>query len=38
MHLSLFSFATANGDTTAFVARPDNDDGKAVIVIQEYGA
>ena len=30
------SFSTANGDTTAHVAMPPNDDKKAVIVIQEW--
>ena len=30
------SFNTANGETTAFVATPDESNGKAVIVIQEY--
>ena len=29
-------FATANGDTTAYVARPDGGNGKAVVVIQEW--
>lgn len=30
------SIGTANGDTTAFVALPGNDDKKAVILIQEW--
>jgi carboxymethylenebutenolidase len=30
------SFSTANGDTTAYVATPENDQKKAVIVIQEW--
>src|ERR1043166_3680698 len=30
------SFGTANGDTTAYVARPDGDATKAVLVIQEW--
>lgn len=29
-------FNTANGASTAYVARPDEDNGKAVIVVQEY--
>jgi len=29
-------FETANGPTTAFVSLPDNNDGKAVLVIQEW--
>lgn len=29
-------FATANGDTTAYVAVPENGNGKAVLVIQEW--
>lgn len=30
------SFSTANGDTTAYVVTPDNDEKKAVVVIQEW--
>jgi carboxymethylenebutenolidase len=30
------TFNTANGETTVFVATPDESNGKAVIVIQEY--
>jgi len=30
------SFATAGGDTTAYVARPDTDTTRAVVVVQEY--
>lgn len=30
------SFSTANGDTTAYVAMPENDQKKAVILIQEW--
>lgn len=30
------SFTTANGDTTAFVAMPENNDNKAILVIQEW--
>lgn len=30
------SFPTANGDATAYVVTPDNDEKKAVIVIQEW--
>lgn len=30
------SFATASGETTAYVALPENGNGKAVIVIQEW--
>ena len=30
------SFETANGATTAYVARPDGSNGKAVVVIQEW--
>jgi carboxymethylenebutenolidase len=36
MNSSNLSFATAGGDTTAYVARPDNETNKAVIVIQEW--
>ena len=36
MRTESLSFASANGDTTAFVVRPDGDSQKAVIVIQEY--
>lgn len=30
------NFSTANGDTTAFVAKPEGDASKAVILIQEW--
>ncbi|HEV8591414.1 MAG TPA: dienelactone hydrolase family protein [Pyrinomonadaceae bacterium] len=36
MKTETLNFGTANGGTTAYVARPDNDTAKAVIVIQEY--
>lgn len=36
MSSETLSFETANGPTTAYVARPAEDNGKAVIVIQEY--
>lgn len=37
MSTESISFATANGDTTAYVARPDGGgNGKAVLVIQEW--
>lgn len=36
MKTETLNFGTANGETTAYVARPDNDTIKAVIVIQEY--
>ncbi|MEP6901502.1 MAG: dienelactone hydrolase family protein [Actinomycetota bacterium] len=37
MKTETLTFNTANGETTAFAAAPDNADGtKAVIVIQEY--
>jgi carboxymethylenebutenolidase len=36
MSTESISFATANGDTTAYVARPDGGNGKAVVVIQEW--
>lgn len=36
MRTETLSFSTANGETTAYVARPDNDTEKAVIVVQEY--
>lgn len=36
MRSETFSFNTAGGETTAFVARPDADSQKAVIVIQEW--
>jgi len=37
MKTEILSFNTANGETTAFAAAPDNADGtKAVIVIQEW--
>jgi carboxymethylenebutenolidase len=36
MRTETLSFSTANGDSTAFVARPDTDTDKAVLVIQEW--
>ena len=36
MNSTTLSFATAGGDTTAYVAKPDTDATKAVIVVQEY--
>lgn len=36
MNSETLSFNTAGGDTTAFVAQPDNSNGKAVLVIQEW--
>lgn len=30
------SFATANGDTTAYIAKPESGNGKAVMLIQEW--
>jgi carboxymethylenebutenolidase len=36
MATETLSFNTANGETTAFVAAPDESNGKAVIVIQEW--
>src|SRR5689334_18841398 len=36
MTSSELSFPTANGNTTAYVARPDNDTTAAVLVIQEW--
>ena len=36
MKTESLSFSTANGDTTAYVAAPDEPTQKAVIVIQEY--
>ena len=36
MKTETLNFGTANGETTAYVARPDGDTTKAVIVIQEY--
>jgi len=36
MRSETLSFETANGDTTAYVARPDVDTSKSVIVIQEW--
>ncbi|MDM7923773.1 MAG: dienelactone hydrolase family protein [Pyrinomonadaceae bacterium] len=36
MQTETLSFSTPNGDTTAFVAMPDNPNGKAVIVIHEW--
>jgi carboxymethylenebutenolidase len=36
MRNETLSFSTAGGDTTAYVARPDNDTNKAVVVIQEW--
>ena len=36
MKTETLSFSTPNGDTTAFVAMPDNPNGKAVMVIHEW--
>ncbi len=36
MKTETLTFSTANGDTTAFVAMPDEANGKAVILIQEW--
>ena len=36
MRSETLNIDTANGPTTAYVARPDGDDGKAVILIQEW--
>jgi carboxymethylenebutenolidase len=36
MKTETLSFATANGDTSAYVAMPDDANGKAVILIQEW--
>jgi len=36
MATETISFNTANGETTAYVAMPEESNGKAVIVIQEY--
>ena len=36
MKTETLSFSTANGDTTAFAAVPDESNGKAVVVIQEW--
>lgn len=36
MKTETLSFSTANGDTTAYVAMPDEANGKAVILIQEW--
>src|SRR5688572_3605682 len=36
MRTETLSFNTANGQTTAFVARPDGESERAVIVIQEW--
>lgn len=36
MKTETLSFLTPNGDTTAFVAMPDNPNGKAVMVIHEW--
>jgi carboxymethylenebutenolidase len=36
MRNETLSFSTAGGDTTAYVARPDEDTNKAVVVIQEW--
>jgi carboxymethylenebutenolidase len=36
MKTETISFSTANGDTVAYVAAPDENTEKAVIVIQEY--
>ena len=36
MKTETLSFSTANGDTTAYIAMPDDANGKAVIIIQEW--
>ena len=36
MKTESLSFSTANGDTTAYTAMPDNETNKSVIVIQEW--
>jgi carboxymethylenebutenolidase len=36
METKTLSFGTANGDTSAYVALPDSETTKAVLVIQEY--
>jgi carboxymethylenebutenolidase len=36
MRTETLSFSTANGEATAYVARPDGETEKAVIVVQEY--
>jgi len=36
MRSETLNIDTANGPTTAYVARPDSNDGKAVILIQEW--
>src|SRR3982750_665566 len=36
MKTDTLSFAIANGDSTAFVAVPENKAGKAVLIIQEW--
>ncbi len=36
MKTETLSFSTANGDTTAYVAQPDDANGRAVILIQEW--
>ncbi|MEQ1605161.1 MAG: dienelactone hydrolase family protein [Pyrinomonadaceae bacterium] len=36
MNTETLSFDTANGPTSAYVAHPDNPNGKAVILIQEW--
>jgi carboxymethylenebutenolidase len=36
MSSQTISFDTSNGETTAYVSRPENADKKAIIVIQEY--
>lgn len=36
MNNETLSFSTANGDTTAYVAIPEESNGKAVILIQEW--
>jgi len=36
MNSTNLSFSTAGGDTTAYVARPDADTTRAVVVVQEY--
>ncbi|HTH51365.1 MAG TPA: dienelactone hydrolase family protein, partial [Pyrinomonadaceae bacterium] len=36
MRIESLSFDTANGPTTAYVAKPDGDASRAVLVIQEW--
>lgn len=36
MNSTNLSFATAGGDTTAYVARPDSETTKAIVVVQEW--